>query len=72
MSTSSVEGSAHFDLEAGYVAQSHVRIFAEINQAEGKVGTLSIDLSFRLDPLSALMLSFVTFVAFLIHIYAIG
>ncbi len=36
------------------------------------VGNLSIDISFRLDPLSALMLSFVTFVAFLIHIYAIG
>jgi NADH-quinone oxidoreductase subunit L len=36
------------------------------------VGSLSIDLSFRLDPLSALMLSFVTLVAFLIHVYAIG
>ena len=36
------------------------------------VANLSIDLSFRLDPLSALMLSFVTFVAFLIHVYAIG
>ena len=36
------------------------------------VANLSIDLSFRLDPLSALMLSFVTFVALLIHIYAIG
>jgi NADH-quinone oxidoreductase subunit L len=36
------------------------------------VGSLSIDLSFRLDPLSALMLSFVTFVALLIHIYSIG
>ncbi len=36
------------------------------------VSDLSIDLSFRLDPLSALMLSFVTLVAFLIHIYAIG
>src|SRR5450432_3282344 len=36
------------------------------------VANLSIDISFRLDPLSALMLSFVTFVAFLIHIYAIG
>ena len=33
---------------------------------------LSIDISFRLDPLSALMLSFVTFVAFLIHVYSIG
>jgi NADH-quinone oxidoreductase subunit L len=36
------------------------------------VGGLSIDISFRLDPLSALMLAFVTFVAFLIHVYAIG
>src|SRR5262249_24553013 len=36
------------------------------------VGNLSVDLAFRLDPLSALMLSFVTFVAFLIHIYSIG
>ncbi len=35
-------------------------------------GDLSLDLAFRLDPLSALMLSFVTFVAFLIHVYAIG
>ena len=35
-------------------------------------GDLTLDLSFRLDPLSALMLSFVTFVAFLIHVYAIG
>src|SRR5437773_872444 len=33
-------------------------------------GKLTIDLSFRLDPLSVLMLSFVTFVAFLIHIYS--
>jgi NADH-quinone oxidoreductase subunit L len=36
------------------------------------VGDLSLDLSFRLDPLSTLMLAFVTFVAFLIHIYATG
>ena len=36
------------------------------------VGDLSLDLAFRLDPLSALMLSFVTFVGFLIHVYAIG
>ncbi len=35
-------------------------------------GDLSLDLAFRLDPLSALMLSFVTFVGFLIHVYAIG
>ena len=36
------------------------------------VGDLSLDLAFRLDPLSALMLSFVTFVGFLIHVYSIG
>jgi NADH-quinone oxidoreductase subunit L len=36
------------------------------------VGGLSVDFAFRLDALSALMLSFVTFVAFLIHIYSIG
>ena len=36
------------------------------------IANFSIDISFRLDPLSALMLSFVTFVGFLIHVYAIG
>jgi len=35
-------------------------------------GNLTLDLAFRLDPLSALMLSFVTFVGFLIHVYATG
>jgi NADH-quinone oxidoreductase subunit L len=35
-------------------------------------GKLSVDLSLRLDPLSALMVSFVTFVGFLIHVYSIG
>jgi NADH-quinone oxidoreductase subunit L len=35
-------------------------------------GSLSVDVSFRLDPLSALMVSFVTFVGFLIHVYSIG
>ncbi len=36
------------------------------------VGDLSLDFSFRLDPLSALMLAFVTFVGFLIHVYSTG
>jgi NADH-quinone oxidoreductase subunit L len=35
-------------------------------------GNFSVDLSFRLDSLSALMVSFVTFVGFLIHVYSIG
>src|SRR5947199_4337841 len=35
-------------------------------------GNFSVDVSFRLDPLSALMVSFVTFVGFLIHLYSVG
>jgi NADH-quinone oxidoreductase subunit L len=35
-------------------------------------GAFSVDLSLRLDPLSALMVAFVTFVGFLIHLYSIG
>jgi NADH-quinone oxidoreductase subunit L len=35
-------------------------------------GSFSVDISLRLDPLSALMVSFVTFVGFLIHVYSIG
>ena len=35
-------------------------------------GNFSVDLALRLDVLSALMVSFVTFVGFLIHLYSIG
>jgi NADH-quinone oxidoreductase subunit L len=35
-------------------------------------GPFTADVSLRLDPLSAVMLSFVTFVGFLIHVYSIG
>ncbi len=35
-------------------------------------GAFSVDISLRLDPLSALMISFVTFVGFLIHLYSVG
>ena len=35
-------------------------------------GSFSVDVSLRLDPLSGLMVSFVTFVGFLIHVYSIG
>jgi NADH-quinone oxidoreductase subunit L len=35
-------------------------------------GDFAADIAFRLDPLSALMLSFVTFVGFLIHVYSIA
>jgi NADH-quinone oxidoreductase subunit L len=37
-----------------------------------RAGGFSVDLSLRLDPLSALMVSFVTFVGFLIHVYSVG
>ncbi|HEY6050701.1 MAG TPA: NADH-quinone oxidoreductase subunit L, partial [Thermoanaerobaculia bacterium] len=35
-------------------------------------GPFAVDVALRLDPLSALMVSFVTFVGFLIHVYSIG
>jgi NADH-quinone oxidoreductase subunit L len=35
-------------------------------------GGFSADLALRLDPLSAVMTSFVTFVGFLIHVYSVG
>lgn len=35
-------------------------------------GDFSVDFSLRLDPLSAVMLFFVTFVGFLIHVYSVG
>src|SRR5262245_83803 len=35
-------------------------------------GDFTADIAFRLDPLSALMTSFVTFVGFLIHVYSTG
>ncbi len=38
----------------------------------GRTADLSISVSYQLDPLSAVMVAFVTFVGFLIHIYSIG
>jgi NADH-quinone oxidoreductase subunit L len=47
-----------------------------VNQAVGQVhGPLAdwfVDWAFRLDSLSALMIAFVTFVGFLIHVYSVG
>ena len=37
-----------------------------------RLGDFSVDFALRLDPLSAVMLSFVTFVGFLIHVYSTG
>jgi len=37
-----------------------------------RAGNVAVDFAMRLDPLSALMLSFVTFVGLLIHVYSVG
>ena len=44
----------------------------EMTTASGFLANLSIDASLRIDPLSAVMLFFVTFVGFLIHVYSVG
>lgn len=43
-----------------------------IGQVPGQVGEWFVDVAFRLDSLSALMIAFVTFVGFLIHVYSVG
>ena len=47
-----------------------------VNEAVGKVPGRAaewvVDAAFRLDALSALMIAFVTFVGFLIHVYSVG
>ncbi len=43
-----------------------------IGQIPGPAREWVVDVAFRLDALSALMLAFVTFVAFLIHVYSTG
>src|SRR5216683_3299659 len=47
-----------------------------VNQATGQVpgplGEWFVDMALRLDSLSALMVAFVTFVGFLIHVYSVG
>jgi NADH-quinone oxidoreductase subunit L len=47
-----------------------------VNQALGEIPGPArewvVDVAFRLDALSALMLAFVTFVGFLIHVYSVG
>ncbi len=43
-----------------------------VGQIPGGVSEWVVDVAFRLDALSALMLAFVTFVGFLIHVYSVG
>ncbi|MEO8430392.1 MAG: NADH-quinone oxidoreductase subunit L [Acidobacteriota bacterium] len=43
-----------------------------VGQVHGPAGEWFVDAAFRLDSLSALMIAFVTFVGFLIHVYSVG
>ena len=43
-----------------------------VGQIPGPAREWAVDVAFRLDALSALMLAFVTFVGFLIHVYSVG
>jgi NADH-quinone oxidoreductase subunit L len=43
-----------------------------VSQVPGPAAEWFVDASFRLDALSALMIAFVTFVGFLIHVYSVG
>jgi len=54
-----------------YLTGGHGETFVQTLYA-WSVGDLSIDVAFRLDPLSAVMLFVVTFVGFVIHVYSVG
>ncbi len=43
-----------------------------VGKVPGKAAEWFVDMAFRLDSLSALMVAFVTFVGFLIHVYSVG
>jgi NADH-quinone oxidoreductase subunit L len=43
-----------------------------VGQIRGPLRDWVVDVAFRLDSLSALMIAFVTFVGFLIHVYSVG
>jgi NADH-quinone oxidoreductase subunit L len=64
-------------LTTDHVAPHIVKVFDWISGGaltlfDGRVVPLNIAASFQLDALSAVMVSFVTFVGFLIHLYSVG
>ena len=74
---------AIFDVGLGRLSQgaSHVvtlyrwiplGVNEAVGQVPGRAAEWFVDAAFRLDSLSALMLAFVTFVGFLIHVYSVG
>jgi NADH-quinone oxidoreductase subunit L len=75
--------AAIFDIGVGPLSQGAHHVLTlwrwiplGVNQATGQVpgplGEWVVDAALRLDALSALMLAFVTFVGFLIHVYSVG
>ena len=74
---------AIFDVGIGRLAEGAVHVVTlyrwiplgvnqAVGQIHGPVGEWFVDAAFRLDSLSALMIAFVTFVGFLIHVYSVG
>ena len=74
---------AIFDVGLGHLSEgaSHIvtlyrwiplGVNEAVGQVPGKAAEWFVDAAFRLDSLSALMLAFVTFVGFLIHVYSVG
>ena len=74
---------AIFDVGIGRLAEGATHVVTlyrwlplGVNQAVGQVhgpaAEWFVDAAFRLDSLSALMIAFVTFVGFLIHVYSVG
>ena len=75
--------SAIFDIGIGALAHgaSHsltlyrwipLGVNQAVGQVPGPIGEWFVDVALRVDSLSALMLAFVTFVGFLIHVYSVG
>ncbi len=56
-----------------YVVKAYTWITGgDLTILDGRVMPVDISASFQVDPLSAVMLGFVTFVGFLIHLYSVG
>jgi hypothetical protein len=45
-----IEGHAHFDLDGGYVAESSVKITAELDDSQGRYGALILDFDLTRQP----------------------
>ncbi len=62
-------GASHGDTVYRWIS---LGVNQAVGQIPGPAREWTVDVAFRLDSLSALMLAFVTFVGFLIHVYSVG